>query len=429
MPTWTDIAEEDQYMVMLAPQTALNTPGTVWEVIECNVFVPQDEQSQVDTPRGAQIFGAWMPPIPGKTWHRLALKGPVKGQPGGYDFTTDSAALHGLSRFLEFLGGQSAIAYQGTGVELTGSDAMTVILKTTSGKMGCLLASRDTVSGEVTHGFITSLAGGGPFTAGLHDDLGVAVTDDAGRLPTLTCYPKRAALTNVAYTVRIVFGSTNQDRRYMNFVPTGVMRLLVEEDVLMWEVPGIALAPETYNGGDGALVALTDLLAMDAHLAASRYVLRSHDSDFGDDLLDGTVDPSGSCGIRDVILNIDFRESFKAKGPATGGVCDNVMRAPLITAELAVPTIASYNEDPSPAENILLASYKHRRNLSLSAYHGNAAGKLLAWRFPYAHLAGRPRRVFIEGVEHFVGTLRAGPWTGDGTSDDGGNKVLDIGVG
>ena len=423
--SWQEIAEETQYMVALAPQTTdVNTAGSSWEWIECAVFTPENESTQVDTPRGAETFAAWQSPIPGKTFHRLALKGPVKGQIGAFAFASTTPDLYGLSRFLHFLGGSDALAYQATGVEATGSDGDTIVLKTTSAAYGGLIAARDTDNGLVNMGFGKSYTGTGPWTWTIRDNMAAVPDDDGGRLATLTQWPARAALTNLAYTVRIVFADVNQDRRYIGFIPHQ-MRLMVEDDVLMWEVNGVAYGGEVYDGEEGTLeTPLTSLLAMQPATSSTRYMFD------GGSQAAGTADPTGSCGVRDVVLTIDWGEPLIARGGSLGdyaqGVCDVTMRAPTITCDLAVPTISDYENN---SKNALLDAYERKVGISMAAYHGNEAGKLLAWSMASARPTARPQRRFIDGVEHFACTLRAGPYTGDGGPSDGGNKPLDIGVG
>lgn len=426
-------------MVALAPQSALNAEGTPAEFIEAGLVVPTTEATQVTMQRGAQSYGARTGPIPGRRSTALALKGPVMGQPSDYDPTTDTPGLYGLSRFLHFLGGSAAIATQATCIELTASDANTVILKTSTGKLGCLLAAADS-TGKISQGFIKALAGGGPYTATMFEDLATQMADDARRLPTLTHYPSRAALTNLAYTVqqRFARGTVGGSiRKYLNFIPTS-MKLLVEDDVLMWEVPGVSFYPEepSNDGTDSAygLQPLEPLLSLDAAVASTRYVVGSNALT---DYNDGTLDPDGTCGARDVVLTIDWGQPFTARGPYLGGVCDVVLHPPTVTVDLAVPSISNFEagNDPLTGDdiNLLLAAYLNKTTISVSAYHGNTAGKLLSWNVPAARPIGPPQRVMIEGVEHYVGTVVADYWGGDGSSPptltDAGCKILRIGVG
>lgn len=421
--SWQEIAEETQYMVALAPQTTdINTAGTVYEWIECAVFTPENESTQVDTPRGAETFGAWQSPIPGKTFHRIALKGPVKGQAGAYDYTSSTPGLHGLSRFLHFLGGSDALAYQAAGADQAGA-ANQIILDTVNAAYGGLIAARDTDDGVVNMGFGKSFTGTGPWTWTLRDNMAALNDENAGRLATLTQWPARTALTNLAYTVRIVFADASQDRRYIGLIPHQ-MRLMVEDDVLMWEVNGVAYGGEDANQDAGGLVALTSLLAMQPATSSTRYMFD------GGSQASGTEDPTGSCGVRDVVLTIDWGEPKIARGGSltatSQGVCDVTMSAPTITCDLAVPTISDYENN---SKNALLDAYERKVGINIAAYHGNEAGKLLAWSMASARPTARPQRRFIDGVEHYVATMRAGPYTGDGGSTDGGNKPFNAGVG
>lgn len=423
--SWQEIAEETQYMVALAPQTTdINTAGSSWEWIECAVFTPENESTQVDTPRGAETFGAWQSPIPGKTFHRLALKGPVKGQIGAFAFASTTPNLYGLSRFLHFLGASNAEPYQAVGIETTGSNGNTVVLKGGDGGMyGCLIAARNTDDGLVNMGFGKSFTGTDPWTWTLRDNMAAVPEDDGGCLATFTQWPARAALTNLAYTIRIVFSHISQDRRYIGFIPHQ-MRLLVEDDVLMWEVTGVAYGGENADGGDGGLEALTALLALQPATSSTRYMFD------GGSQAAGTADPTGSCGVRDVVLTIDWGEPKIARGGSltatSQGVCDVTMSAPTITCDIAVPTISDYENN---SKNALVDAYERRAGISMAAYHGNEAGKLIAWSMPSAHPTARPQRRFIDGVEHFACTLRAEAYTGDGSDNEGGDKPFNIGVG
>jgi hypothetical protein len=349
----------------------------------------------------------------------------VKGQIGAFAFASTTPNLYGLSRFLHFLGGSDALAYQATGVEATGSDGDTIVLKTTNGEYGGLIAARDTDDGHVNMGFGKSFTGTGPWTWTLRDNMAAVPDDDGGRLATLTQWPARAALTNLAYTVRIVFAHATQDRRYVGFIPHQ-MRLMVEDDVLMWEVTGVAYGGENYTESEGGLVALTSLLAMQPATSSTRYMFD------GGSQAAGTADPTGSCGVRDVVLTIDWGEPHIARGGSltdtSQGVCDVTVKVPTITCDLAVPTISDYENN---SKNALVDAYESKTGINIAAYHGNEAGKLLAWSIASARPTARPQRRFIDGVEHFAATMRAGPYTGDADSSasHGGNKPFDIGVG
>lgn len=405
--SFREAAQEGAYTIGIAPQTALNTAGSSFEYIECALFTPEPEATQVDTPRGHEQYGADQAPLPGREHQRITLKGPVTGQPGAYVAASDTPSAYGLSRFLDFLGGSAAIAYQLNGINANDADEISLV--TSTGKYGCLIASINGTSAK-NLGFVKALSGGGPYACTLFEDMFSQPANGDERLATKTFYPSAAALTNVAYTIRQVFDHANQDRPYVGFVPTAIV-LMVEDDRLMWEVPGIVLSDsDEASAVGGGLQSLTSLLAMAPATEGSRHPLNEV-----------------QCGTRDVVLRIDFGDPIIIPGPYSQGVYQVVMRRPTITAEVAVPNVSDFEATAGIPD--LLAAWRNRTAVTLTGYHGLEAGKLLAWAIRGGRVMNRPRRQFINGIEHTVATVRAGTYTGDSASTDAGNKPFVIAIG
>jgi len=412
-----EVAQEQAYSVLIAPQTDLNTEGSSWEIIEAAVFVADPVASQASgAMRGVAQYGGRRGPLPGRTWHNLTLKGPVKGQLSGYALSSDTPIARGLSRVLDFIGTGVNLAYQlnGVGPDSPAADRV-VVLTTAAGKYGCLLASTPNGGSATKLGFIKDLTGAGPYDATVLNDIQAQPAANEERLPTRNIYPSAAALTNVALTIRCVFDHSSQDYRWIGWVPTGAVRLVVEDDVLMWECPGIAYGGTNHDEAGGGLQALTGHLPMAPVVEASWHLVQTA---AGTDY--------GPCGIRDVVLSIDFGDPIRFAGPKPQGVCEAYTRMPVASATVAIPRVSDFI---SGSRDILTEAYEDGLGISISGFHGDAPGALLAWTIRGGKVPERPREQFIDGVLHVVATIVADEWTGDTASTDCGDKPFVISLG
>lgn len=409
-----EVAQDQAYSVLIAPQTDLNVAGSSWEVIEAAVFVAEPVASQASgASRGVSQYGGRAGPLPGRQWYNVTLKGPVKGQLSAYSPASDTPIARGLSRVLDFVGTGVNLAYQSAGISPDSPAADRVVVAATSiPKYGCLLASVDESTKNL--GFVKGITGAGPWDTTLFNDIITQPLSNEERLPTRNIYPSAAALTNVALTIRCVFDHSSQDYRWIGWVPTGQTRLMIEDDVLMWEIPGIAYGGTDHAQAGGGLQAITGHLPMAPAVQSSWHVLQYAGGDYG------------PCGIRDVALSIDFGEPIRFAGPKPQGVCEAYTRMPVASATVSVPSASDFGIGPS---NILMAAYLADAAISISGFHGNLRGALLAWAIRGGRIMEIPRETLIDGQLHVTATIVASVATGDTASTDAGNKPFVISLG
>lgn len=427
--TWETVFRTDRFSVGIGVQsTDLLTEEAVDEWVFCDMPQVTYRTVQSQVARSSQSAGAFEGPLPGSDIPVLAIKFPWRGQLSAYDHTTDTPAPRGLARALP-MWSVDAIAKQTNGV--SPSDGNTITLNTSTGKVGCLVASLDDDDQRVKMGFIKSLSGAGPYTANLFEDLDAQPDTNAERIPTYTWYPK-GELEHYGCTIRIVGESTEHDRRFIGFVPE-TAKFMVEDDVLMCQIEGPCYGGESelYAGG-GGLQALTAILDMDAIRGTSRYVFgaRVGSSTSVFDINDGTADPYGSYDIRNVEWTLTWAHHVLMSPAATQGIVDVTVSSPVMDVSFAVPDIEEYAKIIDVATRpILVGAWENRTALSMSAYYGREAGKLLAINMPAGRLTGKPELAEIDGVRYWQGTLRSGYYSGDGSSSNGGNKAWRMGAG
>jgi hypothetical protein len=358
----------------------------------------------------------------------LAIKFPWRGQLAAYAHASDTPEPQGLARTLP-MWAPDTIAKQANGV--SPSDGNTITLNTSTGKVGCLVASLDDDDSRVKMGFIKSLSGAGPYTAELFEDLDAQPDNNAERIPTFTWYPD-GELEHYGCTIRVVGEAPEHDRRFIGFVPE-TAKFAVEDDILMCTVEGPCYGGESepYSSG-GGLQALTAMLDMDAIRGSSRYVLGaqvgSSTSIF--QVNDGTEDPYGSFDVRNVEWTIMWAHHALMSPAAAQGVAAVTVSSPALDVVLAVPDSDEYAPFVSGTKGpILVRAWQSKTAISMSAYYGRVAGQLLAFNMPAGRLDSKPEPVDIDGVRYWQGTLRSGPWSGDGSSANGGNKAWRMGGG
>lgn len=429
--SWTEIFSEGRFSVGIASQSDIVTAGASWVWVDCEMPQVTYRPMQLDTARSSQSRGSRSAPLPGAVLPVLSIKFPVPAQPSDYDLTADTPAPLGLLEpaLAPLTASPATIAYQLNGV--SPSDANTVTLNTSSGSMGALLAFATGGTGAAHTGWISSLTGGGPYTAGLFEDLGVAPTANDERLPTATYYPDTSP-TMQSWTLRVVGESAQQDRRYIGFIPESVT-FAIEDDRLVCTIQGPCYGGEDLSNSSGGLQPLDDIQTLDAVTGAARYTLASQTATasnkvvIGEDLNDGTADPNGSCGLADVSWSIAYKHHAVTAPSQTLGVYDVVIAAVDVTATVAVPVISDY--EAASKDNVLTWAWENRSAVSLCCYYGTRAGRLFAQRLPAGKVQAYPERTMINGVEHWKATLRAGHWDGDGSSSGAGQKPYTVAVG
>lgn len=407
----------------LVTEEAVGSSG--WTVAEMPQVTYQAIQSSV--PRSSQSSGSRRGPKPGRVVPRLALKLEWRNVPSTYDYTSsniDTAIAAPVQLLLALTSASINVARQATCIEATGSDGNTLVIKSSAAKIGCLLAARDPSDGLVNMGFIESEAGdfdgAAPFTATLFEDLGAVVEDDAYRVPTANYCPGGEFATK-GWTVRINGESVNQDRRYIGFVPDK-LEFMVEDDVLKCVAEGPCYGGEDRTNAAGGLQSITSAIEFDAIRSSSRYVFASQ---VFTSLDDGTVDPYGSHDIRNLVWQFTIPHHPIENPAAIHGVSAVTLGSAELRCTFAVPDTPDYEQNDI---NVLVDAWERQVALSMSAYYGNAVGKLLAIQITAGKVESYPEIVVIDGVEYRQATLLADHRTGE-VVEDGGGKPWRLGRG
>lgn len=425
---WESIFREDRCSVGIAPQgSALTTKDTTWEWVVCETPQRTYRPVQSDPARSTRSSGARRGPRPGRLVPHLQIKFATNGQLGAYAYASDTPALKGLMRLLGIADStQTGMAYQATCYESTASDANTANIKTSTVKLGCLLAFAAT---DTRLNWVKAVSGSGPWVAELFEDYDVLPTDDAVRLPTRTICPRGETETK-GFTIRLSGEHDEQLWDFVGFVPES-LAFAVEDDILTCTAMGPCYGGEFYLGTGGGLQPDTTLLTMDAIRDTARYVLGSqstYDQTFT--LANGTADPDGSPDLQNVAWTWTFVHHPLGNPTAIHGVSACTVASPDVTATVSVPDITDYQVGDA---NILVDAWANENAVSLTCYYGARAGRILAMRIPAGRPTAYPEREIINGIAYRKATLRPDYWGGDGTSPpvttDCGCKAFTAGYG
>lgn len=416
--SWNEILAEGEFSFAYAPQsTDLVTAGSSW--VWCDVEMPQvtPEAVQTDTRRSLSQRGESTPVLAGREWYRISVKFPEQGQLAAYAPASDTPALQGAMGLLNFFGGSAAIAYQAAGIEpLTGNS---VSLVTATGKLGALIAGLESGGDVQAMGFVKTLAGAGPFTATLFEDLKAQPGSGIARLPTLTLFPGTDAF--VPLTLRLVGTDASQDFRYVGCIPASATRTY-DNDRPMWEVQFVAYSGEV-RGTSGGLQPCTAVLMNDNILGNGRHVVASNVFAAYND---GTAD-SGACNVRNLSLSFELPHRISYCPTAPQGVGAVKIGSPVISASFAVPETSDWED--ADDEQFAVSAWRAGTRVSLSCYEGDRPGVLHAWAIRSGTVRTMPSPAFIDGVLHHQVELQAGSYTGDGAATDAGNKPFIMAVG
>lgn len=412
---FNEILDEEAYSIGIAPETDINTVGTVWtgiEFVSCSVSY---EAAQVDTKRSRRSRGAATKVLTGKVWPRISLRFPEVGQLAAYAYASDTPDFQAAMKLLDCLGGSSAIAYQASGMSPT--DGNTVSLITTTGKVGCLVGGRESTGLVTAKGFVQSLSGAGPFAATLFEDLPAQPGTTIGRIPTVTKYPSTMAPTS--YSLRICGEHASKEYRFLGCYLTKAKRSYDADWRPYWDVELISYGGEI-DATSGGLLAVTETLTIEPLIArgGSRFVLASN---LFTGFNDAAVDVDGTCDVRNVELNFDIAHQPSLCPTGRQGVKEVRCRQPDIQVSFAVPDISDFHVSSIPFGR---TAWEEQGEVSFSCYQGDTPGRINCWNMPRGLIRGYPSPLFIEGGRYLQMTIAAGDYTGDGASTDAGNKVF-----
>lgn len=418
---WKEALDEQVFSIGVAPQSDLNTVGTVFTWIDCEMAQVSYDAAQTEQSRSRRSRGSRTPRKSGRVWPRLAIRFPACGQLTTYDPTANTPSLRAAMSLLDAFGGSSAMAYQLAGVEP--DDGNHVDLVTSTGKIGCLLAALS--GGKAIQGFIKAITGAGtPWNAELFEDLAEEPGAASARLPTLTLWPGTTAPTPL--TIRISGEDAAMARTFVGCTLATATASFDADWRLYWQVELVAYGGEAPRGAAGGLQAVTETLEIEPLLerGGARFVVASNV--FGD-LVDSTVDPEGTCDVRDFELTIEWPHYTAICPPATQGVGEVVQRSPTITCQFSLLDVSDFED--SGGENFAQQAWQDGSSFSLSLYMGDTPGRLMSFNLPRLHLTAYPEPVFVDGLRHLRMQCEAGDYSGDGASTDAGNKPLRIGIG
>lgn len=413
--SWAEIFDEESFSVGIAPQgSGINTPGTVWTWIDCEMPQVSYDAAQTDTKRSRRSRGSGTKRRTGRVHPRVAIRFPMVGQLADFDHTSDTPALEAANKLLDFLGGSSGIAYQASGMSPV--DGGSVSLITSTGKVGCLVAGVESTGAVLAKGFIQSLSGAGPYTAALFEDLAAEPGTSIGRIPTLTIYPSTTAPTPI--TIRVNGEHADMARAYIGCVLSKATMTFDSDWRPYWNCEFVAYGGEDRTTYDGGLMAVTECLPLEPLVSrgGARFVIGSN---VVGTLADGTVDPDGTCDVRDFELSWEFPHYATRCPTGTEGVGQVVVRSPMQTISFSLPDISDFEVS---SEHMGEAAWRNLTEISVSLYLGDTPGQIFAANIPRMIMTAYPEVVMVDGARHrrFVG--EAGHYAGDGASTDAGNK-------
>lgn len=419
---WAEVLDEESFSVGVASQSDINTVGSSWVWIDCEMPQVSYDAAQTDTKRSRRARGAGTKRGTGKVWPRVAVRFRVGGQLAAYAYASDTPGLKAQNLLLDFLGGSAAVAY--AAANITTTDANTFSLATT-GKLGTLIAAVEASGAVNAMGFAISVGAGGPFVTNLFEDIKVASAAGVARAPTLTLFPSTTAPSSI--TIRVTGEHADMERRFLGCVLSKATFTFDADWRLYCNAEFVAYGgePATRTTTGGGLQTVTEVLALEPLVArgGARFVLGSN---IFTGFNDATVDADGTCDIRDVELTWEIPHYVATKPTGTEGVSEVVCKSPIISAAFSVPDISDFQ---TSSQQFGEAAWRAMTNVSLSCYLGDTPGQLLAWRIPAGIVTGFPEVVVVEGVRHRRINIEAGYYNGDAAATDAGNKVHTFALG
>lgn len=413
MTAWNEALDEENFSVGIGTPADLNSQAESYTFIDCMMPQVSYETEQDDTPRARRSRGAGSHRLTGFVRPRVALQWPLKGQLATYNYASDTPGFKGANILLDVFGGSAAIAHQAAGIEP--SDGNTISLVSSTGKLGCLVAGRESSGLVAAMGFIKSLSGTGPYTAQLFEDMKAQPGSGIARIPTLTTFPGTTAAS--PRVIRVCGEHADSERLYLGWYPN---KFTFARLGGRWVVSaeGIAYGGEVVDNGEGGLQPWTDCLMVEPMVSrgGDRVVLGSN---IFTDYNDGTVDADGTCDLRDLEIEIDIPHYVVPCGPGNEGVLEVGLRSPQMIARFSLPETSDFfNGGKFFADQ----AWREMLDTSLSLYLGDTPGRGLAINMPRGITRVFPGAVFKDGIRHRPVELEAGYYDGDGADTDAGNK-------
>lgn len=422
---WSEILLDQEFSVGFAPQADINTTGSSWTWIDCEMPQVSFDAAQTDTKRSMRARGAATRILTGRVWPRVAIRFPVVGQLAAYAFASDTPGLKGANGLLDFLGGTSAMTYQANGINPT--DGNTISVVTTTSKYGCLIAARESAGTVSAMGFAKNITGAGPYPTDLFEDLKAQPGASTARIPTYNFYPGTTAPSSL--TLRITGESSAMERRFFGCVLSKASFSFDADWRLYCTAEFIAYGGECpkseLSGSGGGIQTVAECLALEPLVSrgGARWVVGSN---VITSLADGTVDANGSADIRDVAWEWDIPHYVALMPTGRQGVKEVITRSPVISASFSVPDISDYEVT---AGQFAEEAWRNLTEFSLSGYLGDTPGQIFALNLPRLIPTAYPEVVFVDGGRHRKVSGKCGHYTGDTASTDGGNKPARFALG
>lgn len=422
--SWSEILLDGEFTVAFAPQADINTAGSVWTWIDCEMPQVSFDAAQTDTKRSLRSRGAATKNLTGRVWPRVSVRFPLVGQLATYAYASDTPGLKGANGLLNFLGGTAAMAYQAAGLSPT--DGNTVSCLTTTGKYGCLIAGREASGAVNAMGFAKNINGVGPFTTDLFEDLKAQPGSSINRLATYTFFPSSTQPSPL--TLRITGEHASQEKRYLGCMLSKATITFDADWRPYCTAEYIAYGGEV-RGTSGGLFAgsgsVEECLAIEplVERGGARFVVGSN---VFATLADGTVDADGTCDIRDIEITWDIPHYVATKPPGTQGVKEVLMRSPTISAAFTLPDISDFEVSGA---HFAEEAWRNLTEVSFSMYLGDTPGRLFAANLPRLLINQFPEVVMVDGARHRRIQGKCGHYSGDTASTDAGNKVARFAVG
>lgn len=415
---WSEVLLDGEFSVGFAPQSDIDTSGSSWTWIDCEMPQVSFDAAQVETKRSLRSRGSATRVFSGRVWPRIAIKFPVCGQLSSYAFASDTPGLKGQNGLLDFLGGTAALAYQASCI--SSSDGNTITVATSIPKYGCLVAGRESTGTVSAMGFVKGISGSGPWTTELFEDLKAQPGSSIARIPSYNFWPGTTAPSPL--TIRVTGESAAMERRFLgcmlskaSFSYDSDWRLYCTVELVSY---GGELPKAELSGSGGGIQTVTDCLALEPLVArgGARFVLGSN---VFTGFNDGTVDANGSPDIRDLTWEWDIPHHPVIYPVGRQGVKEVLMRSPTISASFSVPDISDYEVT---AGQFAEEAWRNLSDFSLCGYMGDTPGQIFAFRLPRLTPTAYPEVVFVDGARHRRINARATHYSGDTASTDGGNK-------
>lgn len=426
---YTDILDNERFCFGFADQSNLTTKSATaiasYTYLDAT-FPDISEDGEVDDEkRSVKGRGTVSKVSVGRVRYPWSFKCEMPGQLTTYNPTLGAPSLVGAWQLVaEALGANAAGAYLAAGVAAA-STAKLINWASTTPKLGCgYVVGTGLTDGLVKSiGWLKSLA----VQAGtLFQDMRASPVTGDNIYQTVTMFP---GITNPTPKTFGLFG----EHAYQSIKGIGAMPMKLtfswdKADKLWCQFDYVCYGGQAEDADGGTIVSpqLTKVLEPAKGTGAARIMVASNRIT---SFFDGTADPDGTCGLRNLQLTLDFSH-YANECVAKAERVDAVkVRSPKCSLSFWAPRVTDLQDPTYTPQDIWHAALERQHQVSFSYEMGDTIGQLFGLLIPGGLIRTRPTPAIQDGAWGWNVVLDAGDYQLDGASTDAGNSGVRLMIG